>query len=212
MKKTVLVLLGAVTMGLMMVSCGSGSTGKSNKVLGKVVSLMQDEENRKDKLEAKAKECKDLSCLGKLADQDQKDKEAYKENLKKEIESLNGQQIPTEVKDMPVKVSVPATITKMNGFKRPNCDMELELTKDLTINSTKETFDYLMMISFIDSEGNSLGNTTVGMFGDYKIDFGKVIPAGTKFKHSFDLLINKKNLEKWQNFEKLVLEFSPKTK
>ncbi|MBQ9254644.1 MAG: hypothetical protein IJ180_07730 [Bacteroidales bacterium] len=99
MKKTVLVLLGVVIMGMMMVSCGGSSTGKSNKVLGKVVSLMQDEENRKDKLEAKAKECKDLSCLGKLADQDQKDKEAYKENLKKEIESLNGQQIPTEVKD-----------------------------------------------------------------------------------------------------------------
>ena len=123
-----------------------------------------------------------------------------------------GKQIPTEVKDMPLKVVKPATIVKMNSFKRPQCEMELELTQDVTVEKSSDTFKYLTLIEFVDSEGNVLTSSPVGMFGGYKIDFGKVIPAGTKFKHEVDIVINKKNLDKWQNFEKIVLEFSPKAK
>ncbi|MBR1769915.1 MAG: hypothetical protein IJ748_05585, partial [Bacteroidales bacterium] len=85
MKKTFSVLFSALTIGMMLVSCGGGSTGKSNKSLGKVISLMQEEQQRKEDLEAKAKECKDAECFGKLVDKDTKAKAAYEENIKKEI-------------------------------------------------------------------------------------------------------------------------------
>ena len=202
MKKITVMLLSVVTMGMMLVSCGSGSenggtSAKSGKVFGKLVSVMQDAEKRAGDLEAKSKDCNDVECLGKIMKEAEKQKASYEENLKKAIEDLIGVEISTQVKDLPVKVTKQASVTKMNSFKRPNCDME------------KEAMDYIMLISFIDSEGNSLTNKGVGMFGDYKVEYGKVIPAGTKFNHSFDVPINKKNLDKWQNFEKVVLEKKP---
>ena len=214
MKKITVMLLSVVTMGMMLVSCGSGSenggtSAKSGKVFGKLVSVMQDAEKRAGDLEAKSKDCNDVECLGKIMKEAEKQKASYEENLKKAIEDLIGVEISTQVKDLPVKVTKQASVTKMNSFKRPNCDMELELTQDITVNDRKEAMDYIMLISFIDSEGNSLTNKGVGMFGDYKVEYGKVIPAGTKFNHSFDVPINKKNLDKWQNFEKVVLEKKP---
>lgn len=213
MKKTVLMLITVVTAGMLAVSCGGGSNGsegnaqgQSGKVLSKVVSVIQDAKKQADKLEAKAKDCNDMECLGKIMDESKKAKEAYETNLQKAIESASGKSIATEVQDFPVKVSVPATVVKMSKGKRPNCDMELELTEDITVNNTKETFAYLMYITFVDKEGNKINDKAVSLFGDYKVQFGQVIPAGTKFKHSFDIPISEKNVDKWENFEKIVLK------
>ena len=170
---------------------------------------MQNEEQRKDNLEAKAKDCKDAECLGKLVDSDTKAKAAYEENLEKEIESLKGKEIPTEVKEIPFKITKAVTITEMNSYKRPQCEMELELTQDITLNSMSDFYSYTMLISFIDNEGNSLGNKYETYFTNIQFEKGMTLKAGTKFTHSFDLTISKKNLDKWQNFEKIVLEKKP---
>ena len=88
----------------------------------------------------------------------------------------------------------------------------MELTQDITIKSQSDFYSYLIRISFIDNEGNSLGDKYTSYFSNTKLEKGMTVKAGTKFTHSFDLTISKNNLDKWQNFDKIVFELSPKTK
>ena len=120
MRRTILTLVAVATLGLFMISCGGSGVGKSgisNKYLGKYPGLMADKAKQKEEIREAYRYAESRSDVVKITKKEDKFKEEWKAAIEKELTSLIGKEIPTEVKDFPVKVSKNATIKALSTNK-----------------------------------------------------------------------------------------------
>ncbi len=218
MKKTVLTMVAVAALGLFMISCGGNGVGKSgikNKHLGKYPGLMADQAKHKEEVRQAYRYAESQKDVAKITKNDDKFKEEWSAALEKELTSLIGKEIPTEVKDFPVKVSKNVTIKKLSISKQYLiAEVELEFTEESTVKKQSAVYpDWSGYIHFVDNNGQDckyaeslvlFPHTLWGTgWGDNQKSVTK--KAGEKMVYEVNINIFPKDAEKWANFEKIVI-------
>lgn len=218
MRRTILTLVAVATLGLFMISCGGSGVGKSgisNKYLGKYPGLMADKAKQKEEIREAYRYAESRSDVVKITKKEDKFKEEWKAAIEKELTSLIGKEIPTEVKDFPVKVSKNATIKALSANKEYLiAEVELEFTKDATVKRQSEVYpDWAAYFHYVDNNGQDCriaeGFTIFpsDLWGTGWGAGNKPVTkkAGDKIVYELNINIFPKDAEKWANFEKIVI-------
>lgn len=204
MKRQITNLFLAIISCTLLVSCG-GNGIKESSVLGKVPSLIKENdktmEELRDKLSNASNESEAENIFKKGEELDTK----FKKQIEEQNEVLKNKEITTEIdKVVPFKLIKPFTITSVNDNGIITAHSEGEFTEPVRRVLDFEKFNgSSLQVVYLNKEGDPIGAASANC--SYNPPISLDIPIGTKTTITLKIKVNKYNSEAMNDFEKILI-------
>ncbi len=189
-------------------SCGGSGSVSSSKLFGDLPGIVLSEKQEKEAVNAK---------LGALSSDDKrgfesimneaKEKEAKYENAKKEAGAkLAGTELPVEIESgVPCKISSPICIKEVTDKGKVILSGEIEITEDITFNSSDNLGGSNFSFVFVDENGVGLQEYHPGHIRKEINAPTETVKAGSKHAVDCNFKIGDSNAESLLKAVKIVV-------
>lgn len=204
MKKQIINLLSIIIGCTLLVSCG-GNSVKESAVLGKVPSLITENDKTMNGLREKLSNASNESEAESIFKKGEELETAFKKQIEEQNEVLKNKEIATEIdKDVPFKLIKPFSIVNLNDDGVITASAEGEFTEPVRRVLDFEKFNgSSIQVVYLNKEGAPIGAASGSCSYDPPVSLD--IASGTKTTIALKIKINKYNSGVMNDFAKIMI-------